>query len=419
MTRVRSTGRWRGVVAIPLLTAALGALFTNRALLLASVVGVVYATYPRLTRVSEPNVEISRSVERPADGDADGVAEVALTARNAGDRPIPELRVADGVPPSASVVDGSPRHATALRSGEATSFRYAVRTAQGEPPTASQFDPVTVVARDLSGATEVETAIDPEDEADRSPATSLPLRRRTRAETGRLASDQGGSGLEFHHVRDYRRGDPQSRIDWRHFARTGELSTVSFRRERAPSVEFCLDARPAAYRSSDGDRTAVAMGAEAIRQLYEDLRATNAHTGLVVLGHDQRLDPATGSEHDARFREALAAPPEPTHATDDGARAELDHLHDRLAAETQVVFVTPTTDSFALEAALMFEAEGRPVTVISPDVTTTGTLGERLATVERDRRLRSLRRSGVRVVDWDGETSLDGAIARACAGWSA
>ena len=419
MTVVRSTRRWRGVVAVPLLAGAAGALFANRALLLASVVGVVYAAYPRLTGLSEPDVEVDRSL----DADGDGVVEVTVTARNAGDRPLPELRLADGVPPSASVIDGSPRHATALRPGGTTSFSYTVQTRAPERLNAPQFGPTTVVARDSSGATEAEMTVEHEADGDRSVAASIPLRRRTRAETGRLASGEGGSGLEFHHVRRYRRGDPQSRIDWRRFARTGELSTVAFRRERAPSVAFCLDARPAAYRSNDDGPHAVAAGVEAIRRLYAGLRKTNARAGLLVLGRDERLSPGTGAEHDVRFREALSAVPDRSPAADggvgDGSPAELRRIGDRLAAETQVVFVTPTTDEFALEAALTFEAADHPVTVLSPDVTATGTLGERLATVERDRRLRSLRRSGVRVVDWDREESLERAVARARNGWSA
>lgn len=348
---------------------------------------------------------------------------MTVTARNAGDRPLPELRLADGVPPSASVIGGSPRHATALRPGGTTSFSYTVQTRAPERPNARRFGPTTVLARDSSGATEAEMTVEHETDGDRSVAASIPLRRRTRAETGRLASGAGGSGLEFHHVRRYRRGDPQSRIDWRRFAQTGELSTVAFRRERAPSVAFCLDARPAAYRSNDDGPHAVAAGAEAIRRLYAGLRETNARAGLIALGRDERLSPGTGAEHDVRFREALAAVPDRSPAADggvgDGSSAELRRLDDRLAAETQVVFVTPTTDEFALEAALTLEAADHPVTVLSPDVTATETLGERLATVERDRRLWSLRRSDVRVVDWNREESLERAVARARNGWSA
>lgn len=419
MTAVRSTHRWRGVVAVPLLAAAAGALFAEPSLLLLSVVGVTYAAYPLVTEVSSVDVAVERSVDAAAvDGEA---VEVTVIARNVGDRPIPELRLVDDVPPSVAVVEGTPRHATALRPGGESSFSYAVAAERGP----SRLGSTTVVARDLSGATEAEKTVEHDDTVTGTgPATvSLPLRKQTRDEIGRIASGEGGSGLEFHHVRRYRRGDPQNRIDWRRFARTGELSTVAFRLERAPSVAFCLDARPTAYRASGDDSHAVASGVGVVRRLYADLRETNARVGLAVLGREDWISPGAGPEHDARLRGALAAVPDRPAAVDGGAvESDADELRlfdDRLSAATQVVFVSPMTDEFAHDAALTLEAGGHAVTVVSADATAPASVGGRLAAVERARRLRSLRRAGVRVVDWDPSDPFESAVARAQTEWSA
>jgi len=62
----------------------------------------------------------------------------------------------------------------------------------------------------------------------------LPLRGLTTKYHGRVPTDVGGAGVEFHATREYRRGDPVKRIDWNRRARTGELATLELREERAP-----------------------------------------------------------------------------------------------------------------------------------------------------------------------------------------
>jgi uncharacterized protein (DUF58 family) len=58
------------------------------------------------------------------------------------------------------------------------------------------------------------------------------------------------------------------------------------------------------------------------------------------------------------------------------------------------------------------------VTVVSPDATGGPSTGQRLAAVERAVRLSRLRRSGVRVVDWDTDRPLRAAIETAEGRWS-
>jgi len=55
---------------------------------------------------------------------------------------------------------------------------------------------------------------------------------------------QRRSGLEFHATRNYQSGDPVSRIDWRRFAKTNELTTVQYREEQAVRTVLVVDARP-------------------------------------------------------------------------------------------------------------------------------------------------------------------------------
>jgi uncharacterized protein (DUF58 family) len=57
------------------------------------------------------------------------------------------------------------------------------------------------------------------------------------------------------------------------------------------------------------------------------------------------------------------------------------------------------------------------VTVVTPDVTGDDTPGGQLAGLERDVRIRTLRRAGVRVLDWDTDRPLPVAVADAARGW--
>ena len=464
MTTVRTTDRWRGVVALALFAGAVGIVARRPLALLSAVVAVAFAIYPRVSPTPPVALDLERAVEETASpGDA---VEVTVTLRNVGDRTLPDVRIVDGVPPMLSVSSGNARHAAVLRPGAATTFSYEVAAAAGR----HQFDPATVLVRDASGATEVETTVGTETEIDCTEAVpDAPLRRQTDARVGPVATDDGGSGVEFYRTREYRPGDPMSRVDWNRLARTGELTTVDFREERAASVVVCLDARRVAYRARDDEPHAVAYGAAAAESLCSALLGTRQRVGLAAVGREFCWrSPGTGSDHAARVREMLAAHPtlsaippgedgtapsanSPTDARADGsaradggtlrdaertsperttarserdedqrnsdagadpdAAAQVTELRKRLAADAQVVWVSPLVDEFAVRTALELEASGTAVTVVSPDPTDDATVGGRLARVERENRIVALRRSGVSVVDWDPDDPLSTAVA--------
>lgn len=425
MTTVRETRRWRGVVGVALAALALGVLFKRPLLVLASVVGVTYAVYPRLTPTPTVMLEIERSLDEDDPEDGDEVT-VTVDVHNVGGNALPDLRLVDGVPPMLAVADGSPRLATSLTPRASTSFSYTVTARQGT----HHFEPATVVARDLAGATEVETTVADDTAIEvHSAVPEAPRRQRTRQFVGDVVTDDGGSGVEFHRTRDYRRGDPRNRIDWRRYARSGELSTVEFRQERSASVVLCVDVREPAYRAANRDEPhGVAYSLAAVEQLLASLSESTDTVGLASLGaegEDCWLAPGTGTEHRERARRLLgthpalsAYPPEDPGGPDAWA-VQLRDLQRRLPPAAQVVFVTPLADEFAASAVLTLEARRRAPTVVTPDVTSGTTPGARLARAERDQRIRSLREAGVRVVDWEPDKPLGTTIVDARERWLA
>ena len=434
MSTRRSTDRWRGVVAVALFAGAVGVFGKRPDVLLCAVVGVVFAVYPRITSEPSVNVAVDRTVSDRSPTHEEPT-EVTVTVRNVGESVLPDIRIVDGVPPMLPVTGGSARHATALRPGKSTTFSYELTARHGT----HSFGETTIIARDVSGSREVETTVSADAEIECHAAVpAVPLRAQSGQRPGRIVADTGGNGIEFDRTRTYRAGDPLNRIDWRRYARTGELTTVEFREERVASVVVCVDARPSAYRARNGDPHAVSHGVAAARELCAALLEANDRAGLAAFGRDFLWEaPETGSDHAARLRRVLAThptlslqPPEASGAfadlgewftsprgIADGGESQVAEqtatLRKRLGGETQVILLSPLLDEPIVESALSLEADGNAVTVVSPDVTTEETVGGRLARTERSNRIHSLQGAGVPVIDWDTGESLGTVLLRA------
>lgn len=441
---VRRTRRWRGIVAVALAALAIGVLAKRPSLLLVSGVGVAFAAYPRVTDAPEPRLAVERRVT-PESPDAGERVAVTTTLRNEGQSALFDCRVVDGVPPMLEVTGGSPRAATALRPGEEVAVTYDVEARQGR----HRFRPTTVVARDASGTREVETtAVESTTLECSAGVPAVPLRGQSRHRSGHLVTDDGGSGTEFHRVREYEHGDSTSRVDWRRYARTGELTSLEFRAERLADVVVCVDARPAAYRAAGADEPhAVAYAVEAAERLLDALFDDGQRVGLAAFGRARCwLPPGSNRSHRDRLRRRLATdpafdlqPPAPEVSTrasgrvdggvaDGGAEAgdadgdggdreplerQLATIRAHLTPRTQVLLLTPLCDDASTRVVQSLEAGGAAVTVVSPDVTAGETVGGKLAALEREARLSALRNAGVPTVDWDPDRRLGAALAAA------
>ncbi|WP_137283734.1 DUF58 domain-containing protein [Halorussus salinisoli] len=416
MKSIRQTNRWRGVSAVALLAGSLGVLFSRPLVLLSGVVGVAFAAYARTAGTPDPDLVVSRTVsdDEPLPGDE---VQVRLTVENVGDSTLADVRLVDGVPDALPVTDGSARLGTALRPGKTAHLSYTVEAERGD----HEFDPVIAIVRDFSGAIEVETEVECETTLQCVPklgtTVDVPLRAQTTQYTGRVTTDVGGSGVEFHATREYRPGDPLSRVDWNRLARTGELTTVEFREERAASVVVLVDTREKAYLSrGDEERNAVQYGVDAAGKILTKLLDSGDRVGLASLGPETCwLAPGAGHDHQARARDLLATHPAFAPVPSGGMfypTTRLKQLRKRLPASSQVVFVTPVCDDFGPEVARRLDAEDHLVTVVSPDPTATDTAGQRFARTQRKHRISELRQSGIHVVDWDTDQTLGVALAR-------
>lgn len=422
----RETGRWAGVAAVALFAVAVALLVSRPAPLLAGSLAVVVAAAVRFSSPPSPDLVVERELST-TDPEPEAPVRVTLSVRNDGDGTLPDLRVIDGVPDGARVTVGSPRLGTALRPGATARIEYTVRPTRGR----HEFEPATVLARGYTGAHERELAIDPDGPAvvtarpRLQAGAPMPLRAQATPFAGRLATDEAGEGIEFHSVREYRAGDALSRVDWRRVARTGEVATVQFRQERAASVVLVVDTREAAYVAASTDApggpNGLVRSATAAGEAFGSLLAAGDRVGLTAFGpEDAWLAPGTGEPHRARAAELLGtATAFSLVPSEDSFFAWLAvrRLRRRLPDGSQVVLFSPLADDYVVELVRRIDAYGHPVTVVSPDPTGDATPGQQLARIERSARLSTLRRAGVRVIDW-GDEPLATAVAAARRRWS-
>lgn len=419
----RSTGHWNGVSVIALVGIGIGVLVEQPAVLLAGVVGIGFAAYARSATLSRIDLSIDRvfSDERPEPGDE---VEVTVTVRNESERLLPDLRLIDGVPDALAVTEGSPRLGTALRSGETTTLTYTVTARRG----VHTFGSTLVLARDLTTAIEQEIVVETETTLTclprlRATTAPIPLREGSTQYTGRVATATGGEGIEFYATREHRPGDPMNRIDWNRRARTGEFATLEFDEEQAATVLVVIDVRDAAYIAPEPQAPhAVDRAVDAAGRIFAILLNEGDRVGVAAFGSNSCwFAPGTGDEHRVRARQLLATHPAFASVPQEERFRSVRWrrtLRRRLTSGTQILFISPLCDEYASIVSKRLDAYGYPVTVISPDPTVDRTVEQRLTRLGRTLRITDLRSTGIQVIDWQWDDSLDVTLTRFAERWA-
>jgi uncharacterized protein (DUF58 family) len=294
--------RWAVAAGIAVLALGVGLVTQNRAVLVATAVPLAFVAYGRLSTPPTPELSARRSFDPPRPAVGERVA-VTVTVRNRGPA-LRDCRLADAVPGALGVVDGPAAAATTLRAGEEAEFTYTVRARRGD----HEFGPVRAAA--VGGGGDAATA-------ELSAESRLRCRATGAADdgsapstaSGDAATDSRGGGVEFHAVREYRRADPLSRVDWRRFARTGELATVEFREDRSATVAIVVDATAPTFRRAAADApTAVEYALFAAEGAFEALVERDATVSLAFYPDaPAALGPGTGVDHRTLGRRAFDA----------------------------------------------------------------------------------------------------------------
>jgi len=418
---MKSISRWNGALTGAMVLTVLGVLFGAEGLLLIALVALVVLG---LARVSLPpsdayRIERTLSNTRPNPGEP---VTVTLRITNESRTMLPDLRITDDLPESLTVVSGSSSVGTALPPGGETTHSYEFIAPRGE----FTFGDITVRRRNLASTFGVADFVSPEGTTQFTCETlidSLPLRQQTIQFVGETPTNQGGAGVEFFSTREYRPGDPLNRIDWNQYARSGTLSTVDYRLERAVTVVFIIDDR------SDGHIEAIGGGPNsfdltlyaAARGIVTSLEDGN-ETGIATLSGEW-VDPGGGDTTRSQITDVLdtAEPLEEsvltveetgsdvTEPTDESTQVAADggvELLHRLPKNGQVVICSPLVDDAIVEYVEQCSSYGHAVSVLSPDMTTgrgvsTLSMGNRVGRIRRHQRINYLRGRNTAVADWN------------------
>jgi uncharacterized repeat protein (TIGR01451 family) len=434
----RNVSRWGVGLVGTLALLGLGLLFADPVVLTGATIPLAYVLYGAVSGVPSPDLAARRSFDRyhPDPGETVGVT---VTVENTGDAVLPDLRVVDGVPDEFAVAEGSPRACVPLGPGETATLTYGVVAKRGE----YRFADPAVRLRSLAGSERVTR--DLQVEGDRflsctNPVESLPVPETSLRRAGPVSSGSGGSGLEFFSTREYQPGDPMNRVDWRHYARTGEFVTVQYRQERATRTVLVVDVRPIGrVTHRQGYPTGAELCTYAAERLHGALDRAGAVSDVTAVGTDDLdlgpggvagpdglpwiTDDTTGRGTRAtklfdELRDTVDAgarrvePSPPTAATDSGPDETTERILTRLPADAQVVVCTPLVDNWPVGFVRSLAGREIPQVVFSPDIAGADNPGQRLAALHRDLRLRVADRAGASAVDWNPEQPVDHALRR-------
>jgi len=408
----RFSTRWRGAVATAVFLASTGLLARSGALLLAAIVPLVYLAYGTVVGADLPaTVRVTRHVDPDLTPPGTPV-RVTLTVGNDGDRTLSDVRVVDSVPEDLAVMRGSPRTGTALEPGESTTIEYVLVARRG----VHDFAPPRVRLRSLGGASArtIDPTVDGETElVCRLDADAPPIDDQGSRFVGTLTGDDPGEGMTFHSTREYRRGDDAKRIDWRAYAKTGDLATVNYEQRVAASVVIVVDARPISRAvPGPGRPTAVELSAYAATHATTDLLRTGHDVAVAVIGADGEgpsglhwLPPGSGEAQRSRAVEVFRAAVEATNRSTDTDQ-QIPELLDLAPSGAQLALFSPLLDDLPVDAVRTWRSRGYPGIVLSPDVVTVNTVGGQFEQVQRYSRLARCQATGARTMDWRRGTPL-------------
>lgn len=410
--------RYAGTLAGAVVLVVLGVFLGDQWVVALAGIPFGFLIFAAISGVPDPEIVVEREIEPSRPIPADPVT-VNLTVRNEGSTTVPDLRLVDGLPPDLTVIDGRHSLATALAPDQSETLSYTVEATRG----IHQFEEPQLRIRGASGDSYRDVTPTVRGDTEFTAEVFLddtPTVRETATLVGAVTSDSGGSGVEFDTVREYRPGDPINRIEWRRYARDGQLATVNFREYGGLSLFVVADCRPAGDVDPGDGRAA---GSDACQYAADRIvhAATEAghETGLAVVG-DRSIPwvaSTTGNVY-VRARTALRSvvdgadwdgPAMPPAACEDGS-ALAEGLLDRFVPGTQIVFVTPLGDDLPVAAIRNLRHHGYRVSVVSPDVGTDDSPGSRLVRAERNARIRRLRDEAATVVDWARADPLPVAI---------
>ena len=362
------------------------------------------------------DLEINREVSAVNVYKGDDI-NVILTIKNKSYRRTQQLEVFDNVPHEMKMRKGVNLMRLNLGPGQTTTIRYTVRC-----PLRGHYTigPTSIRYRNAFNLFVSETSVD-----DRSDITVFPQVRDVeealirsdvpKMYTGATTLKTPGQGMEFYALREYFPGDSFRSINWKAFARTGELMVNEKTRDAVTDVFIILDTRDVA-RIGTVLKNPLEMGTVAAASIANYFIKRRDSVSLVTYG--ERMDflpPETGDKQHYKVLSQLAA------VESKGSmplQAVTNALSPRISRGSPVFIISSLEgDGTTLSAIRNLSGKGHQVIVLSPSsidlerlVSRIPRMAYEVLKLERQNRLTAISGYGAKVIDWTPSVDLSEAL---------
>ena len=362
------------------------------------------------------DLEIKREVSAVNVYKGDDI-NVVLTITNQSYRRTQQLEVFDNVPHEMKMRKGVNLMRMNLGPGQTATIRYTVRC-----PLRGHYTigPTSIRYRNTFNLFVSETSI-----GDRSDITVFPQVRDVeealirsdvpKMYTGATTLKTPGQGMEFYALREYFPGDSFRSINWKAFARTGELMVNEKTRDAVTDVFIILDTRDVA-RIGTVLKNPLEMGTVAAASIANYFIKRRDSVSLVTYG--ERMDflpPETGDKQHYKVLSQLAA------VESKGSmplQAVTNALSPRISRGSPVFIISSLEgDGTTLSAIRNLSGKGHEVIVLSPSsidlerlVSRIPRMAYEVLKLERQNRLTAISGYGAKVIDWTPSVELSQAL---------
>ena len=382
------------------------------------IVGLTFVSFLAINGWVEghSDLEIKRDVSAVNVYKGDDI-NVVLTVTNKSYRRTQQLEVFDNVPHEMKMRKGINLMRMNLGPGQTATIRYTVRC-----PLRGHYTigPTSIRYRNTFNLFVSETSV-----GDRSDITVFPQVRDVeealirsdvpKMYTGATTLKTPGQGMEFYALREYFPGDSFRSINWKAFARTGELMVNEKTRDAVTDVFIILDTRDVA-RIGTVLKNPLEMGTVAAASIANYFIKRRDSVSLVTYG--ERMDflpPETGDKQHYKVLSQLAA------VESKGSmplQAVTNALSPRISRGSPVFIISSLEgDGTTLPAIRNLSGKGHEVIVLSPSsidlerlVSRIPRMAYEVLKLERQNRLTAISGYGAKVIDWTPSVELSQAL---------
>ena len=342
---------------------------------------------------------------------------VELTISNNSYRRTQQLEVFDNVPHEMKMRQGINQMRMNLGPGQSARIKYRVRC-----PLRGHYTlgPISVRYRNAFNLFANESKVQ-----DRTDITVFPQVREIeeallrsdvpKMYTGATTLKTPGPGMEFYSLREYLPGDAFRSINWKAFARTGELMVNEKTRDAVTDVFIILDTRDVS-RIGTVLKNPLEMGTIAAASISNYFIRRRDSVALVTYGDKMDyLPPETGDKQGYKVLSNLAA------VRAKGSmplQAVTNAMSSRMSRGSPVFIISSLEgDGTTLPAIRNLAARGHEVIVLSPSsidlerlISRIPRMSYEVLKLERQNRLTAISGYGAKVIDWMPDVELSQAL---------